>query len=39
MVTWSPPIHEGVAETEAALSAARTNVVICMALVFVGESQ
>lgn len=33
MVTWSPPIHEGDAVTETALSAARKKVVSCMAAV------
>jgi hypothetical protein len=31
IVTWSPPIQDGVADTDTALSAARTMVVSCMA--------
>jgi hypothetical protein len=34
-VTWSPPIHEGVADTETALSAARKSVVSCMTRVYI----
>lgn len=30
MVTWSPLIHDGVAETDTALSAASTTVVSCI---------
>ena len=35
IVTWSPPIHEGVADTETALSAARKSVVSCMTRLYI----